>query len=104
MFRKIEPSRQDMPINQTEIDNAALSLTYLFENMPEKSAYAPYKSILRKACRYAMIGRVEEGGDLFKVLLKQRLSSEYKEMIEANLKDIKSYLKEKNMLSKYVEV
>lgn len=70
-----------------------LVITYGFDNMPENTYYSKYKKILRNAARITLLGNLQEGLDMFKLVKEQNLPKEYKDMIEKNIQDITYYLR-----------
>ncbi len=89
----------DMPVMRMQLDKDEdiyedrLVITYTFDNMPEYKLYSKYKKILRNAVRTTLLGNLQEGLDLFKIIKQQNLTEEYKSMIDKNIADITYYLR-----------
>ena len=52
-----------------------------------------YKKILRNAARISLLGNLQEGLDMFKLIRAQNIPEEYKQMIDKNIQDITYYLR-----------
>ena len=70
-----------------------LVITYGFDNMPENTYFSKYKKILRNATRISLLGNLQEGLDMFKLIRDQNIPEEYKQMIDKNIQDITYYLR-----------
>lgn len=70
-----------------------LVVTYAFDTMPENLSYSKYKPILRNAVRLTLLGNLQEGLDMFKMVREQNLPKEFKDMIDKNIQDITYFLR-----------
>lgn len=70
-----------------------LVVTYAFDNMPENLSYSKYKPMLRNAVRLTLLGNLQEGLDMFKMVREQNLPKEFKDMIDKNIQDITYFLR-----------
>jgi len=93
----VDKNKLDITLHEDDYEKYGkyLKLTYLFDNMPSNVSYSKYKRSLRNACRITLLGNLEEGLNLFNTLKQQKLPSEYKEMIDKNIRDVKYYLRGK---------
>ena len=87
------PTMRMKLLDDTDDYEKKLVITYGFDNMPENMYYSKYKKILRNAARISLLGNLQEGLDMFKLIRDQNIPDEYKQMIDKNIQDITYYLR-----------
>ena len=87
------PTMRMKLLDDTEDYEKKLVITYGFDNMPENTYFSKYKKILRNAARISLLGNLQEGLDMFKLIRAQNIPEEYKQMIDKNIQDITYYLR-----------
>ena len=87
------PTMRMKLLDDTDDYEKKLVITYGFDNMPENTYYSKYKKILRNAARISLLGNLQEGLEMFKLIREQKIPEEYKQMIDKNIQDITYYLR-----------
>ena len=87
------PTMRMKLLDDTDDYEKKLVITYGFDNMPENTYYSKYKRILRNAARISLLGNLQEGLEMFKLIRAQNIPDEYKQMIDKNIQDITYYLR-----------
>lgn len=87
------PTMRMKLLDDTDDYEKKLVITYGFDNMPENTYYSKYKRILRNATRISLLGNLQEGLEMFKLIRAQNIPEEYKQMIDKNIQDITYYLR-----------
>lgn len=87
------PTMRMKLLDDTDDYEKKLVITYGFDNMPENTYYSKYKRILRNAARISLLGNLQEGLEMFKLIRAQNIPEEYKQMIDKNIQDITYYLR-----------
>lgn len=87
------PTMRMKLLDDTDDYEKKLVITYGFDNMPENTYYSKYKKILRNAARISLLGNLQEGLEMFKLIRAQNIPEEYKQMIDKNIQDITYYLR-----------
>lgn len=87
------PTMRMKLLDDTDDYEKKLVITYGFDNMPENTYYSKYKKILRNATRISLLGNLQEGLEMFKLIRNQNIPEEYKQMIDKNIQDITYYLR-----------
>lgn len=87
------PTMRMKLLDDTDDYEKKLVITYGFDNMPENTYYSKYKKILRNAARISLLGNLQEGLEMFKLIREQKIPEEYRQMIDKNIQDITYYLR-----------
>ena len=87
------PTMRMKLLDDTDDYEKKLVITYGFDNMPENTYFSKYKKILRNAARISLLGNLQEGLEMFKLIRAQNIPEEYKQMIDKNIQDITYYLR-----------